>query len=118
MERDSFVGGKSPCAAFRSHGDPFPLSPSWIESCLEDAGVSFPQRGVWTAKALNCLALHGANSDFDALLRGVTPNLTQKAVASRLLECFKEAGPEPENMDGPSALKEWCHERPLSRGAS
>ena len=106
MERDSFVGGKSPWAAFRSHGDPFPLSPSWIESCLEDAGVSFPQRGVWTAKALNCLALHGANSDFDALLRGVTPNLTQKAVASRLLECFKEAGPEPENMDGPSALKE------------
>ena len=119
MIREEFSGGR-PWASYYSHGDPFPLPPSWIESCLESEGAPFPQRGLWSAKALNNLALHEPNTDFDVLLHGKKPNVPQKHVARRLVSAFREAGPRPDDLDGVAALGELAasqdlyHDEPLN----
>ena len=115
MIRGEFCGGK-PWARYYAHGDPFPLAPGWIESCLEMEGVTFPRRGVWTAKALNNLALHDANSDFDQLLQGKPPNQPQVAVAKRIVSAFKEAGDMPDGLDGPAAILEMVGTQDLYHG--
>ena len=119
MIRGEFSGGL-PWAQFRAHGDPFPLAPSWVSSCLEQKGIDLPQRGEWSAKALNNLALHGSNSDFEAQLRGTQPNATQQAVVHRMISAFEDAGPQPDDLDGYSALSEMAavqdlyHEEPAN----
>lgn len=105
MIRQEFSGGK-PWARYYAHGDPFPIAPSWIESCLKSEGIPLPRRGAWTAKALNNLALHDANSDFDRLLLGKPPNAPQLAVADRVKSAFLEAGHPPDGLDGPGAISE------------
>ena len=92
-------------AVYRAHGDPFPMAPDWIVSNLERCGVPFPQRGAWTAKALNSLALHDSNSDFDAILHSVPPNTCQRQVSCRKEQCMADAGNPPEGMDGQTALQ-------------
>ena len=101
--RQNFNSGR-PWASYRAHGDPFPLPPDWIASGAEERGVAFPRRGAWTAKALNTLALHDPNSDFDSIFQAVPPTETQKQVSARILDCFQEAETPPEGMDGPSCL--------------
>ena len=90
--------------SYRAHGDPFPLAPDWVEAGLESQGICFPQRGSWTARALNSLAMHGANSIFDKILHGVLPNTTQVAVRDRIVECLRDSGEPPVGLDGPTAL--------------
>ena len=115
MIREEFSGGK-PWAPYYAHGDPFPLAPSWIESCLEQEGVAFPRRGSWTAKALNSLALHDENSDFDKMLLGKPPNASQMRVARRVVTAFKEAGPLPEDLSGCDAIRELVGTQDLYHG--
>ena len=115
MIRDDFSGGK-PWANYYAHGDPFPLAPSWIENCLEEKGVAFPRRGVWTAKALNNLAMHDPNSDFDKLLRGKPPNSAQRSVAQRVVSAFEEAGMPPDELDGGRAVEELVGTQDLYHG--
>lgn len=93
-------------AVYRSHGDPFPVSPSWLSQCVADAGLAVPQRGEWLAKSLNTLALHSTNSDFDKKLQGISPNAVQQALASRVVHALEEAGEPPHDMDGTSVMRD------------
>lgn len=93
-------------AVYRSHGDPFPVSPSWLSQCVADAGLAVPQRGEWLAKSLNTLALHSTNSDFDKKLHGISPNAVQQALASRVVHALEEAGEPPHDMDGTSVMRD------------
>ena len=93
-------------AAYRSHGDLFPVAPDWIECGLEQSGVSFPRRGAWSARALNTLAMRDPNSDFDQKLRYVPPTKTQESMAGRMIRCFSDAGSPPEGMTPLSAFDE------------
>lgn len=119
MIRGEFSGG-SPWARYHAHGDPFPLAPSWVSSCLEQKGISLPQRGEWSAKALNNLALHESNLDFDSELRGTVPNAPQVAITQRMVSAFEDAGPAPSDLDGVTALGEMAtvqdlyHEEPAN----
>lgn len=98
-----------PWAQYRAHGDPFPLNALWLETVAQEAEICFPQRGRWTADALNSLAMHGANSQFlQPKLQGMKPNLPQQLVADRVVEAFREAGPPPDDLNGPQALEEIC----------
>ena len=56
--------------------------------------------------ALNTLALHDPNSDFDQKLRYVPPTKTQELMAGRLIRCFSDAGSPPEGMSPQSAFDE------------
>ncbi len=105
MARQNFQND-IPWAAYRKHGDPLPLAPNWIVSDLERRGIPFPQRGLWTAKALNCLALHGVNLDFDYKLQGMSPTAAQQSMVDRVVSAIADAGPMPEDLDGPTALAE------------
>lgn len=95
---------RQPWAQYRAHGDPLPLGPDWIASGAEQLEVPFPQRGAWTAQALNTLALHDSNSNFDTILRDIPPTETQKQVADRIWKCLEEAEEPPAGLDGPAAL--------------
>ena len=99
---DHFSSG--PWAAYRAHGDPFPLPPSWIESQAEACELAFPRRGFWSASSLNNLVLHGANSDFDSILQGLPPNRPQMRAANHIINCLEAAGPPPHGMTEDSAL--------------
>ena len=92
-------------ASYRSHGNPLPLPPNWIECNAERSGLPFPRRGAWTARALNTLGLHGSNSDFDQQLKSVPPNKPQQAVASRILKCLRDAGDPPQGLTPLSAFE-------------
>eukprot|EP00435_Cladocopium_sp_Y103_P021256 s872_g5.t1 len=92
-------------AKYRAHGDIFPLSPSWIQSLAEEAHVDFPRRGLWAAEALNSLAMQVPNSKVEAMLHGVPPNQPQIGAASRIVQCFKEAGEAPVDLGGKEALQ-------------
>ena len=107
------IGGNQHFAKYRSHGDPFPLPPTWVERTLDGSGIVFPQRGLWAARSLNCLALQDPNSDFDSLLSGLEPNQTQHLVAGHIKECLQMAGPPPDGLDGPSAISELCSSKDL-----
>ena len=102
----SAVSSGSRWAEYRSHGDPFPLSPSWLNQLVEDAGLQFPQRGKWLANSLNTLALQATNSDFDQKLQGVAPNCPQVAVAQRVIDTLREAGNQPDDMSGADILRD------------
>lgn len=93
-------------AKYRAHGDPFPIAPGWLGHHSELNGLPFPQRGLWSAKALNNLALHDANLDFDSILQGIPPNQVQIEAAKHVVHCLREAGSPPEGMDGKSVLRD------------
>lgn len=93
-----------PWAAYRAHGDPFPLPPSWIESQAEASGLAFPRRGFWSATSLNNLVMHGSNSDFDSILQGLPPNRPQLRAAKHIINCLDAAGQPPDGMTEDSAL--------------
>lgn len=95
-----------PWAQYRAHGDPFPLQPAWMSDCAKAAEVDFPQRGSWTARALNSLALHDSNLNFDDVLRGLSPTASQVKCKDRIMEALLEAGPAPSDLNGPVALRE------------
>lgn len=92
-------------ASYRSHGDPYPLAPDWIESCAEAGRIPFPRRGAWSARALNTLALQRSNSDFDKQLRTVPPNRPQQAVAARILKGLTDAGEQPDGLTSVGAFE-------------
>jgi hypothetical protein len=98
--------GSIPWASYRSHGDPFPLSSRWLVPEVEKRGMCFPQRGAWTATALNNLALHGSSLNFDDKLHGLPPSVTQQSVVEHVLESFDDAGAPPSQLDGETALRE------------
>ena len=99
--------GGHPWAQHRAHGDPFPLNAQGLETTVSEGGAPFPQRGRWTAEALNYLALHDTNSDFvQQQLHGVKPNLPQQCISQRVLDSLLEAGDPPQDLSGESALEE------------
>eukprot|EP00438_Fugacium_kawagutii_P022823 Skav218923 [mRNA] locus=scaffold2031:18320:23007:+ [translate_table: standard] len=89
----------------RSHGDPFPLDPCWVESSALKKGVSFPQRGNWSASSLNSLALQDSNSNIQQFLRDRPPTHVQTQVIDRIVECLQDAEEPPEGFDGPTCLQ-------------
>ena len=82
--RGVFTDG-APWAQYRAHGDPYPLKPQWVNSCTEEVGISFPQRGLWAARSLNSLALQDTNLDFDHILRGLPPTSAQVLCKDRII---------------------------------
>ena len=103
--RGVFTDG-APWAQYRAHGDPYPLKPQWVNSCTEEVGISFPQRGLWAARSLNSLALQDTNLDFDHILRGLPPTSAQVLCKDRIIDALREAGHCPSDLDGPAALAE------------
>ena len=98
-----FAGGMLR-SKFRSHGDPFPLCQTFVQSVAEDSGVFFPQRASWSACALNTLALHGSNSSFAKSLHSSPPVRSQVHLAQKVRDCLIEAGEPPGDLSGQSAL--------------
>ena len=91
---------------YRQHSDPFPLPPRWLSARVAAEGIEIPQRGMWIGRALNCLAMHGSNSDFDRKLLGLAPNAVQHLVAERVVERLREAGPPPADITPEKALSD------------
>ena len=79
------------------------MSSDWIVHSAESEGLCFPQRGAWTARALNALALQCSNSSIDRSHRSL-PTKPQLELGGRIIQRLQEAGNPSPDLCGSDAL--------------